>query len=371
MKNKIVFGRWEATTLLINAICTQMFLGFPRSMSEIAGTAGWILISYVSVLALFGFALISKLYKNFEGMDIFDIAEKASGNFGRIIVGLLSIALILGIHIITLREFGEDIKVITLNISPISFIISFFIVGIIFAAFVGIEAIVRLHAIMVPTIIIGYIIIVVGVSPYIELVNLTPILGNGLNEIFLKGSVKLSIFTALIYLFIIAPFLKTHESFKTVGFTGLGISALLLISSVLTFLSVEAYPAANESFLPIYQLARLINYGRFFQRIEPVFVFIWAASALLYLGAGLFFSTYVFQRTFKLKYYKPLIFPFVIIMFSLSLLPQSLISSIEIEAKYFRTYGWIVTFGVTTFVLLIALFMKHKKKKERLVHVQK
>jgi spore germination protein (amino acid permease) len=364
MESKITFGKWEAVTLLINMICTKVFLNFPRTVAESAGTASWILVLYVSIITFGLFFIISKLYSRFEGKDLLDIGEHAAGKAGLIITGLTILVFLIYITSVILREFAEDMKIIIFTVSPISFVTLIFLAGMIAGAYFGIEAIVRFHAIIVPIIATGYLIIIIAVLPLGDYTNLLPILGNGALEIFGKGFMKISFFSELLLLFLIVPFIKTNKNFKNIGYAALGFSTFFLLLSAPVFISIIPYPTSLESFLPIYQLARLINYGRFFQRIESLFVLIWAAAAMLYLTTSFFFIVYVFKKTFKLEYYKPLIIPFAIIIFTLSLLPQNLTTVVKLETKYFRNISWIVTFGFTIVLLIIARAVKRKLKKE-------
>jgi spore germination protein (amino acid permease) len=240
-----------------------------------------------------------------------------------------------------------------MNVSPISFIMLFFIVGMVVGAYFGLEAIARYGVIATPLIIAGYLIIIIGVSQYYDFTNLLPILGNGIDAIFIKGSIRISSFSAIIIVFLVPPFIKTHKNFKIVGYSSIAIGAVLLISSSLVYLLVEPYPQASEDILPIYQLARLINYGRFFQRIESLFVLIWASSAFIYLSMGFFFLVYLFKKTFKLEFYKPIILPFAILIFSAGLLPESVMNASELENSLFRKYAWTVTFLMTIILLIV------------------
>lgn len=85
-------------------------------------------------------------------------------------------------------------------------------------------------------------------------------------------------------------------------------------------------------------------------------------SGLLYLSCGLFFIVYIFSKTFKLKYYRPLIIPFTLIMFAISLIPESLMEVMYIDNKIIRSYGWLVPFGMTFVLLAIARLVKRKKR---------
>jgi hypothetical protein len=123
------------------------------------------------------------------------------------------------------------------------------------------------------------------------------------------------------------------------------------------------YPHNREYFLPIYQLARIIHFGRFFQRLESAFLFIWAASALLYLSSAFFFIVYIFKKTFKLAYYRPLIVPFALIIFSLSLIPENVMHTVTLDTEYFGNISWLIAFGFTISLLVVARIVK--KKTER------
>ncbi len=362
MKNKITFGSFEAICITITLITTQLFLNLPRSMMEAAWTAGWLLTVYITVLALILFLVIERLYRPFEGKDLLDLGEYIAGNTGRIIVGLIFIFFFLYINPVILREFCENIKIIALPESPLSFVMLFFITCMIIAAYAGLESIVRFSAIIVPLIAGGYIIIITGALRYCDVSRITPWLGNGPYEIFIKGMPRISVFVGIILVYFLYPFIRKKSLFKTVGYRSIILSGIFFFTGVLVFALVYQYPTGTENFLPIYQLSRLVDYGRFFQRVESMFVIIWVASALLHLSINLFLIPYVFKKTFKLKYYKPLILPFAIIVYALAFFPENLTSTIELE-KHFRNFAWLVTFLLPIILLSIAGFVKPVEKK--------
>jgi len=365
MKSKITFGVWEAVTIMVTLFCTQIFLNFPRTMAESAGNAGWILVIYITIIVLVLFTIMSKLYSRFEGMDILDISEYLAGNVGRIITGMVFVAYFVFVLSIVLREYSENVKTVSLPTTPIVYIMGFFAISMIVGAYAGIEALVRTSAITVPIIVIAYVSILLGVSQYFDITNIFPILGTGAKDIFINGIPKISFFSAISVLFLISPFIKNHKNFKSVGYISIILAGVFLTLSALVYMLVFPYPASLESILPLYTLARLITYGRFFQRIETIFVVIWDTVAMMYLSTVLFFTVYVFKKTFKLDYYKPLIIPFTIIIVAISLFPQSYMAVVELENRYFRRIIWAVSFAFITIIMLAALLFKKKTKKEK------
>lgn len=361
MGNKIVFRKVEAISLLVIIMTTQLFISFPRFVAEKAGTAGWILIIYLTVLSLFLFLIISGMYKNFQGKDILDLGEYVGGNIGRIIVGLVIIVDYMFIVPCILREFSDGLKIITLDKTPIGIVMIFFLLGMISAAFYGIEPIARFSAIIVPIVAAAFILIIVGVIPGFNIDNIFPIMGNGAYHMFINGLPNISIFSGISVLFILPPFLNSFDCFKKTGVYSILLSGFFLTVGTLIYTLSIPYPASTEVTMPMYTLARTIDWGRFFTRIESVFVFAWATSAFIYLGIVLFFTVYVFKKTFRLKYHTPLIFPISVLVFTFALIPRSMMNVFQLESQIFRVYAWIITFGMLIIILIAASLIKKKK----------
>ena len=354
MKKKTIFGNWEASAIIINLICTKIFLNFPRMAAETGGTAAWLFTIFIAALAFLGFTVIQILYKPFEGKDLLDIAELAAGNPGRVLAGLVIILGAGWCATAYMRVFSENMKLISLTTSPLSFVELFFTACLAAGAYLGMEALSRLHAFSVPFIASGYLLIMVGVVNYIDLGNLLPILGNGAKEIFISGAPKVSVFFEILFLVLLPPFLKKHDNMKTTGYWSLGLSAFFLVISSLVFTSVFPYPSSLERIIPIFHIARLIKLGRFFQRLESIFLFIWAAAALLYISVCFYFILFAFQKTFRLDYYKPLIVPFAIIIMSISFIPTDFSEVITYEVSLFRKWSWIAAFAMPILLLVLA-----------------
>jgi spore germination protein (amino acid permease) len=358
VNNKITFGTYESTCVLLVILSTQIFLNLPRFFMETAWTAGWILTVYITVLAFLIFQLIAYLYRSFEGWDLLDLGEYVGGAAGRIIVGLVFLAVFIFITSVVLREFSENIKIISLNRSPISFVTTFFMIGMVVAAYIGIEAIARFSAIAVPAIVVGYISIIAGSATYFDVSRLFPILGNGPKELFIKNLRMISVYSGLLMLYFLYPIIKKQVFFKRVGFRAIAMAGFLMTIGTLAFSLIFQYPTGTENFLPVYQMARLIQIGRFIARVESIFVFMWVTSALMYLSTLLFFICYTFKKAFRLEYYRPLVFPASVLIFAISFMPDNLIKTIALE-DFYRHYAWITSF-LLPLILLAAAGLKRK-----------
>jgi len=362
LEKKTSFGKWESVCLLLNLICPKLLIFFKRMLVEDAGNAGWILTIYISLIAFAFFVIISRLYNKFEGVDIIDVAEIAGGKVLKIATGIIISVVLLFLTVNVLREFSEENKVISLTLSPLSYIMVFFMAGMVIGSYFGIEAIVRYSAIIVPVIAFCYILILLGTIPAIDINNIFPILGNGADDIFLKGFLRVSVFGELLILFLLPPFIGGNKKMKIIGYSTLALSSFFLISGSLMYVLAFPYPVVLEPFLPVYEMARIINLGRFFQRIEAIFVLIWDMSALLYLTSSFYFTVYSFSRAAGVKYMRPLLLPFAIIVFSMAFMPQNLITVIQIETGIINKFLWLVSFIFPALILIVANIRKRIRR---------
>lgn len=335
----------------------QVFLNLPMQFVQIGGTAAWLAAVYTAILSFIVFFIVSQLFKRFPNKDIYEIGKETAGKAGQIIIGIVLAGYSLFAISIILREFSEDLKTIVMPLSPLSLLATFFIISAVISVNLGLETLLRVSAVFVPIITVGYFIIIFGVSPYYDFTRIMPILGSGLTDILGQGFPRISLYTAILILYLLAPFLKTYDNFKKVGYWTLGLSNFFIITSVLAFTIVIPYPTSSETYLPIYALSRLIHVGRFFDRVESVFMPIWVLAAAIYLSIAFFVVCYSIMKGFDLPSMKPLIIPVAIIAFTLSFISQSIFETFKSEV-IFRTWGMIPGFGLPILLLLIAIIRK-------------
>lgn len=350
MKSKIQFGSWEATALMINLVFAQVMLIFPRDMVKFGGSASWVIPIIITLIALVYFAVTVKLYRKLGSLDLIDISASIGGRTFKVVVGLVISAFLILTASLFLGGFSQTLKIISLDKSPLEYVEVLFWISMLVAAYFGIEAIARISAFLVPLVIIGFILITLGVIPEFKINNLFPILGEGYASIA-KGSIlKLSVFSSLIILFLMVPFFKKRY-LKRVGYGAIIISGLLLIWSTLSFILVFPYEMAVDKKIPIFQMARHIEFGNYVQRIESVFVLICSISAIMFLCVIFTFIIYIVAKTLDLKRSRPVILPMAIIVFSLALFSKKM----NIELLGNSTINMILLTGMAIPLLIIIL----------------
>jgi len=301
--------------------------------------------------------------KAFKGKNILEITEFLGGNILKKIVGTIFCATLFMEVSTMLMRFAESTKIAILPVTPILIVEGFFLIGMIISAYIGIESISRMHLVFYPLIIVGLLIVILGVIPNYKFANIFPILGTGPKNIFIYSINELSIFSELLAFYVLWAFGEKNNTINKNIFKGILLSIVIFTVSTLSFVMIFPYPKSNLFYLPFFKMARIIEYGKFFQRIESIFVLFWIFSGLLYLSLMFFVVLNVFQKSFNLKYYQPLIFPFAILTLAVSIIPENLAEMNKVYRENILKYSWTVAIILPLLICILA-YIKMKKRKK-------
>lgn len=359
MNSSSRIGHSEILALVIIYMGTKVYLGLPRTFVEIGGTAGWMLPVLSGFLALPLWLLIFRLLERFPGQNIAQINYQVLGPLLGTGLNILFIIYYVFTSGSLLRQFGEAVILTSLPEAPISSLVFLFIIPMALAVYLGIEPIIRAAYIASPFVIFGTVGMLFALIPSWDFVQIYPLLGNGLPKLALYALPFTSVFSEVLILGILAPFFAfDSKKLRQIGSVSIIIIALFFSFSTLIYQIVIPYPGATESLLPYYQLARSIYLGRFFQRVESIFVLFWIFSAFLRLSVGVFIGAYLYKETFQIKYLHPLVPAMAIIYLTVSLTPGNLMQTVVIE-KYRLLLGSLAVFGGTLGILAVA-FLRGK-----------
>lgn len=309
--------------LLTNAISVKLFLSFLHNMVCTSGNAAWLQCIYVSLAALLIFVGTYKLYAKYGSLSIIELAQIAGGKPLKTAVGLLVCAVLTANIAMTVRLFPESVKIYLLPNTPTEFILLFLAVAVAVGAYCEIEALSRLHAIIVPVSAAAMCVFFLLVLPNCRTDNLFPILGTGAYNIFVRGFERISVFSDILLLNLLLPYCKSAKTAVKCGFRAIAASGAFAIAITLLYATAYPYPTSKYFIMPVYQLIRLVRVGDFFQRVESIFEFIWSVSTMLYISVYICVICMVWRKIFALKHQKPLVAPITIIIFAIALMPSS------------------------------------------------
>ena len=191
-----------------------------------------------------------------------------------------------------------------------------------------------------------------------------PILGFGADKTFLVGINNIFAFSGFAYLYFLIPILKNPEQFKKVAFISTIISAIYLFLSVICLLMMFSFISFSEELLSVYLLTRMIEFGRFFQRIDAIFILIWILAMISFLSISSFFSIYVVDKLVRFKNPDELSYCIASFIFVVALSIKNIAQIKFIQDAVFK-YVIISLVFVVSFIILILANLKHRKEKSQ------
>ncbi|MCX7746513.1 MAG: spore germination protein [Clostridia bacterium] len=357
-------GIQEAICLVTIAICNKIFFTTPGFFTRIVGNAGWYMTFISLASALMFFTFIYLLLKRFPGKNIVEVYDAALGRgIGFLFSFALMVSFLAASSFLT-REFVDVMKVYVFPETPPSFLIGVMILAAAISAFLGLETIARTAKLGAYFALFGYFLVLLLSSQYFRFAHLFPILGYGLDKTVTTGIMRGSAYAEVVILAVFSGSLQGIKHIKKAGYISLLLSGFILSFGILCFTLIFGYTGTQEITAPMYIVARIIKYGSFFQRLEPLFLFLWIITTIIYVSI-LFYSTVsIYCKTFRLQDARPVILPMAVLTFTTAIFPKDFSSVVSQYVQGLRTYS-NVTFYILPFIALIAAVLR-KKKGEKL-----
>ena len=324
------------------------------------GSAAIINVIYITILAFIFAYIIYSLFKNFKNSDILDIGEFLAGNWLKILLGIIFIGFILFYASIILRDIGENLKIIYFQNVNIAYILLLFTIPVAIVNFLGFRTVIKCNLIMVPLILVAITLIFIFTVPDFTYQRMFPILGNGLDSIFLKGSSSIILFGGFAYLYFLMPLLKEKKDFKRTTLVSVAICGYSTLISVISLLFIFPFVIpANES-VPIYLATREISFGSFIERTDILFILIWILTIFTNLSVSMAFIVQIFKKITHISDSKAVVFCFSSILFAISLIYDDLLqlSFAENQIYFYAFIGIIFILGL---IVLILANLKQKR----------
>ena len=265
----------EASFLIIIVMITHIISDLPNDIIVNCSSSSILNILYVFLLAIIIFFIVNKLFSPFRNGDILNVAEFTGGIFLKRFLSIVYILYLIFASSIAIRGFAETLKLIYFhNVNVITIIISFILVALLANTFSS-NSIIKTNTIILPQILISILMVFISSIKSFDYNAIFPLLGNGAKETFLYGTKNIYAFAGLLFIFLIRPCLKNVNDFKKVGLISIIISGLYLLFSVSSILMLFPYQLSGKETLSMYFSTRTVEFGRFFQRSDALFMFVW------------------------------------------------------------------------------------------------
>lgn len=343
-------------------LLTKVFYTNPGAVIKGAATAAWYvtLLSVLVSLILFQFVYI--LLKRFPGKSLSEVFEEVWGRLFGKLLSMVFIAYFIFYAGSNLREFVEMIKTYNLPYTQPSIIIITFLLPVAVISYLGLEALARISHIGFYFVLGSMFVILVLDYPLYRLDSIFPLGGNGLKQNLFIGITRNSAYNEMIVLAFFINSLHGLKYFKRAFTLGLIISGFAISAVILCSIMAFDYTMSTENFSNLFELSRAIYFGRFFQRLESIFLIVWVTTSVILVSAFFYTAISIFCKSFKVNNHKPLIPSFLILTFVVTLLPQDLPAVLSKSTNFQRVYSSLLLYGIPIITLIVSFIFGKKSK---------
>lgn len=361
MDNVDRIGRIEAIALLITVIANNIIFNIPTIILSYSGSGAWLSIIYLGILSLIFIVIVCKLLKPFVQLDLVDISNFLGGKVLKTIIGIAYIFLFISFSGACLRYFVNSLHLIYFNDTPLLFLIILFIIPIIIANKFGIKAISGTNIIFVPIAMASIITLLFAASKDFVWQRLFPIFGYSSKNLFIYQLPNISAFNVIAYLYFIRPYLKKEKNFKSISIICIILCILYLLLSIVSLLMTYPFITQTDETLSLYLLTRLITFGKFFERVDAIFIFLWILALLSFLSFNVFLVISIIKKLINLKHSSQLSYSISFILLGISLAFPNIVSVKMFNRSFFRNFNAILIFVVSFIIILLAYLKKRKR----------
>ena len=354
------FGPSEATILITISIVIKVFFTSPVALFNAVGTAGWYTTIISGLVAMVGFTFIYSLLKRFPGKDLVDIYKESFGKILGFIITFLFSLFLFFVAETNLCEFYQTMRVYVFPLSPNWYLSGLFVISLFVICYLGLESLARISKITIVFLVPGFAALLILAWSNFNVNNMFPILGYGLDKTITRGVVRSSVYGEVILLAVFANSLQGSKFIKREGYLSLIVATIINSILVIAFTLCYPYYRLQEMVSPMYELTTFIQFGRFFTRVDSVFLFVWIIGSLISISLIFYSAIWIYCKLFKIGDKRPVVLSGCVILFLISLLQKDIITVVTQNVKVIRNYGSI-PFYIIPLIALIVSAIRRKR----------
>ncbi len=352
----------EAIAVILTIILNTFVMLSTQILVEACSSASLINAVFVSIIALIITYVLCALYKNFVGLNILDVAEFLGGKFFKFFVGILFFIYFSFTMIILLRRIVDCLQIVYYPMTNIMFVTLLFIIATGILCNLKNNASIKANLIFLPISIISLILILVGNIKNLNLQNVYPILGNGINSTFVTGISNLFTFSGIAYIFFLPSKMKKTNNLKKVSLIAILLSSVSFIITVATVVFMFNNELSSGQLFPLYIAVRYIEFGTFLQRLDSAFLLIRIIAFISFLGIVTNLCLEIFKNITNISDTKPISYPYLLCIFGFTILLKESSMLEFFENSFFKILFFGIVIGLGFIVLILANLKKLKSK---------
>lgn len=308
----------QAVYLMVILVVSTAIVFLPAITAQAAGRDAWLSPLLTTAPGIYLALVISGLGKRFPGQTIIQYTHSLLGAWPGKVIGLGYLVFFLHTGGIIIREFSDLMTALVLPQTPAWVLNGTMVLLCAWAVRQGLEVTARVVEVTFLPIFVFFSLTVLLVAKDMDLNNLLPVLENGLLPVIRASLPPVGWRGEIILLAMFLPFLARPERAARCGVLAVVFIGVILIMDAIANTAVLGTAVASLNF-PTFFMFRRVSIANFLERIDALLVAIWVMSVFGKISLFYYATALGTAQLLNLKDYRPLVFPFGILLTALSL----------------------------------------------------
>lgn len=334
-------------------LAAQTFQPIMLAPLEVGLTAGWLVMLIASLVALIIYVPVMAGIAALPEGNLISLARAAAGSPGAIITGLLVSGLLLFHSGLMLRQTAEMTVSAAYPLTPQTFPVVALVLCTLYGALGGTAAIVRLCRGFLVVLVVTIALVLAGTFGWGEVRYILPFWGSGPGRVLTQSPILAAMHLPALFLPIAAGALRNRQRAWHAALITLGVATLLYTGIKVVLLMSYPFPLGPAITFPLHEMSRLVLGGRFFERIEGLWILTWVTGAACLLSGMVHAAALCYRDAFRKSTHATAVWPMVSIILTISMLPPDQSRAITWDMDL-MPLGFLIAFILPLVLTLVA-----------------
>lgn len=338
-------GSWSLAGAGATVLIAQVYHPNLLVALEAGRTGAWISMLVAGLLALGLLWPVIRSLRRIPGGNLIDLARAAAGAPGAMGTAILLSGLLVFHSGFVLRQTAEMTVSAVYPHTPQTFAVVALVLCVLYGAWGGTAAVIRLCRLFLPLLLLSIAFVLIGTFAWGEVHYLLPLWGPGAVPLLVRSTLLTAIYGPAVFLLMGAGLVHDRERLGRAALAAVGGTAAIYAISKIVLLMAFPYPMGHSVTFPLHELSRLMLGGRFFERLEGLWVYIWVFATACHLSALLHAAALAYAGGFGMATHRTAVVPLVMMTILVAFFPHDQQQAITWHAMG-APAGLAVAFGL-------------------------
>lgn len=322
MGKSATFGSSTLTAAGATVVISRNFHPIVLASLHTGETAAWLAVLFAGTAAAGLYGLIAYWTRRLPEGGLVGLARAAGGQPGLMLTALLVGSVLIYHAGLVMRETGEMAVSGIYPHTPQTFPVVGLIICTLAGAWGGLPAVVRMCRAFFALQVVAMAVLLAGPIAWGNIRYLQPFWGPGPVVLIGRSLLLVAMFTPVtLFLLFAGGSVAAGSRRWWAGCLGIGTATLVLAVTKVVLLKAYPLPLGYSVTFPLHALARLITGGRFFERVEGLWVMLWVFGTALHLSVLLQVSASLYAKAFGMASHRVALLPLMLAASAIAFLP--------------------------------------------------